>query len=161
MNFKEHYIINEGILSKEYKISIFFAQDRFDNLKYGRSEETWKREIKAIKEFTVYSVGSILNNIPFDGQVGAHSDGRLDIRISMDTLNDTKRRLVMYAIGVKIVIPLDLNGRIYQSLNKSNDRVTSVIITSSHEMLKQHLDKELKGKSKQEVEQTLDTLKKI
>ena len=40
MNFKEHYqLLNEGILSTEYKISVFFPQERFDNLKYGMSEE--------------------------------------------------------------------------------------------------------------------------
>jgi hypothetical protein len=161
MNFKEHYIVNEGILSNEYKICIFFAQDRFDNLKYGRPEEVWKGEIKSLKAQTVYSVGNILNNVPFDGKTGAHSDKRLDIKIDMDSLNNTKRVLTIYVTGVKINNTLDLSHQIYRSLTKNNDRITSVKIAPSHEILKQHLGKELKGKSKQEVEQTIDTLKRI
>jgi hypothetical protein len=102
MNFKEHYqLLNEGILSTEYKISIFFPQERFDNLKYGMSEEDWKKKIKSIKQDTVFRIGSILNKILFDGSRGVVSDGRMSISVDLETLNDTQRRLVLYAVGVK------------------------------------------------------------
>jgi len=161
MNFREHYQINEGILSHEYKICAFFDQNRFNNLKHGRPEEVWKKEIKNIKQDIIFSIANILNNILFDGVGGALSDGRMDIKIDMDSLDNTLRVVTMYAIGVKIPVPDKQAIQIYHVLNKVSERVTSVKITLSHDILKQHLDKELKGKSKEEVEQTLDTLKKI